>query len=597
MASRFSNRTTIRKNGMDKTEWVDRFIKDCDSDGVEQIKTINIEGKQEETLRKKCFVLFENPEVRINETLNDNNFSAPSVIGKAVDFVSTEDGILAVYDIKAHPSIKKRSMLVPIYDYNHNTSKYLNVANQCGAQWVGAGDPFEKEYHCHNVAMMYIYSLQSLIWQIANVGDTDDLKKYTEMTYWIVKSAKSYFATDQGKEAFKIIEPLSDCENANDMLNRAVAHIFFDNLINRQDMLRMVELSLKRVAKHRENVTDDFVTKPIYGITAMIITVPIFKNMVDNNINAEEIVSTINSKRFDLVMMIADNIEKKGIILDKMILHKLFELSGEKISYANIEKLYDFCMCKDNFTIQAPFEDWGLVKKIILPFEISVDGLFINGKKLVQKTKITPLNETENQEWRIISTNVSEWSCFTIKTPGTYIFSAKTVGAANLGNMYAKGVSTHNVASMCFLFGNDCMSKDQTIFSSGGIIYNKNKHQSNGRYQLEYDCKTFDPTKPFKLVINDSGSFTVEQNNKTMYNQQQVNYENPVLVSYKFLDIKMSYEKNKLLYRLERKNIYGNSVIVDMNSTNSICNSFAKKINTSLINDIDQNLSWRKKVM
>lgn len=550
MAIAFAQRTTERSNdGISPSIWNEKNVKNIDSTGSELV-TVKTKLGDMKMESKHVSILFSNPEVLIKEKKGAFMGNAPGVIGTPVGYVPSYDINMSIDNLDTHPWIErgpdgkpKKYLLAPIFIRGGYKSE--SVILQYGSQWVGAGNPYAIEGHPHNNGLMYIYSIQSLIWTLAKEQDMSNCMKWLDMIVRLCKSASAYFAINE--EAFKIITPLRTTEEAMDMLNRSIAFIFFKDPADTKDVVRIVEKSLKRWRKR--NTVLDFLADPITGIIAMLLYVPSLHNMIHNGVDEKKTMHIINDKMISFVRTITDNIDKRGSELNKVMLFNLFELHGEtKITNEQSNMLYDFCMDTKNARTMAPLDDWKVIDKVELPITIKTTGFKINGQKNITTTKIEslPSDIEGGVKCTASSNNPTTWSGIGLSNPGLYSFSpVKTVGASSIGK--GKTLGQTNTALFRVLYGNktndDIMpskGKKYTGKSSAGMLYS----EEDGKYDYR-QRDSLDITKPFSLLIKPDGSFEVRDSKQQVWfaltNDEKKVEDAYVLIGYKFLEFDFAY--------------------------------------------------------
>ncbi len=566
MAIAFAQRTTERNGGILPSTWNDRNVKNIDSLGSEMISVVTKTGHQL-IESKHVSILFKDPVILMKEQKKSFLGNAPGVIGTPVDYISSYDACMAIDKLDTHPLIDqtKKYLLAPVFIKGKYKSD--SVILQYGAQWVGAGDPYAIEGHPHNNALMYIYSIQSVIWSLANENKTEQCIKLLGMVTKLCRSASAYFKEDT--EAFKVIEPLKTTEEAMDMLNRSIAFIFFKDKWTTEDVVRIVEKSLKRWRKRNQVL--DFLADPIVGIIAMLLYIPSLHSMVHNNVDEKKTISGINDKMISFVKIITENIDKKGEELNKIMLSSLFELNGDvKINNEQSNVLYDFCMNMKNQRLMAPLDDWNLTEKFELPIFVKTTGYKINGQKNITTSKIKslPLEIEGGVRCIVSSNNPTTWSGLGLRNPGLYAFEPlKTVGASNIGK--GKTVGQTNTALFRILHGH--LTNDDIMPNKGKKYTGKS---SAGMLYSEEDCKydyrqrdSLDITKSFSLLIKENGSFEIRDNKKQVWFEQTLEGEHKeesyVLIGYKFLEFDFTYNPSITEYHEHKNEHVKKEIIVE----------------------------------
>lgn len=530
--AQFSRRTEARGDGIPPSRWVDEYLPSggTGANGNGQVLATMSNGTERLIDVKNACIVFTDPQIMRKEN-RSNTGNAPAVTGKVIGYADAREAFQARYKIKPHHLFKYGmvSLIVPIF--HTNGAKTQNVTMQCGSAWVGAGED-NYGYDAHHVASMYLYSIQSVIWDLMNEKEQKRMVTLADMCTKLISSAKAYFRYDE--KSFEIIEPLKDCEDAIDMLNRAVAFIFFEDKWSKLDLLRILEISLKKWKKY--NADKDFVTEPILGIYGILIAVPILRDFSNGLLNDEKSVKTINDRLMKMLQVTTENIGQRGENLNKIIWFELCKLSSVlNLKRAQSDLFYDFCMVKKNFHKFAPFEDWKVVEKPVIPFEAGLDG-FRSGRHPAMVSKLV-VHDREGKEptYRVTSTNPAKWAGFGLKTAGKYNFTGKPVSGANFAEGNSQG--QQRVCNCRFLLGTDVLPNVGEGKSSAGML----REQVHGTWTYTNTYETLD-LRNFEIKIDPNGSFEISQFGRRWYQREQTDFKQCVLIGYKFLDFQIEFE-------------------------------------------------------
>jgi len=503
MAS-YAQRTQFRNGGIPLAQWIENFIRPLSE----------TEGKG---------ILFNNLVLKKAENRANYYGNAPVVEGTPF----TEMQAINYFEDSIN---NQNTCFVPTSLANEKTNAMFS---QCGATWVGQGRPFDVGYNDQYITLMYLGAIQSAIWTLVNEEKVSEVSKWINMVIDLCHAAKSYFKYN--KKAFAIVEPLRESEDAIDMFGRAIAFIFFEDNWTTEELLRILEVSLKRW--YRNTTEPDFVINPIFEIIGIILAVPILRELIRGNKTTDNATNELNEKTMYLMKVMAENITKQGPELNKIFLYELTQQSDLKhISNENIIKLYDWCLDANHLTELAPLSDWGLVLPTVLPFNTINSGK-VDTNYITTKSKFRNI---DNENFKLSSTAPSDWTPVQLLTPGIYKFNGKQVGDASIGQGNTNRKT--NTSLIRFTTGDDVLPRKGTPIegmSSAGMHYS----QKNGIWDFRNIGKPLDVLCEFTVTIKKDGSFSIVQDGNTWYEVKRANFDTPVMIGFKFLEFIVSYNE------------------------------------------------------
>ena len=512
--AQFAKRTEARSGGITVKNWVDANIMPLSA----------TQGKG---------ILFDNMFIQKGENRRNFGGNAPIIMGSPFKYTQAMDYFSFWFD---NTNRDNGTCFVPTGIAGPDCD---NMFSQCGAQWISAGILDSTAYNEQYVALMYTCAIQSVIWTLVNEEKKDAIAKWIGMAIDLCNAAKAYFKYKP--LVFSIIEPLREAEDAIDMLSRAIAFIFFDDNWTIEELLRILEVSLKRWVHNSNKI--DFVTNPILGIIGIVLVVPTLRDLVRGKKSTETVAKILNENFMYLMKILANNIIKKGIELNKLFLFELCQLGDlATITRINTDKLYDFCVNINNANILAPLAEWKLIALTSLPFDIILTGK-ADGKPIITKSKFRQITD-DNNAFKLSSTAPSEWAPVQLLTTGIYHFKGKQVGDSTLGIGNTQGKT--NTCLVRFTTGDDVIPhKPAPIqgMSSAGMLY----REKFGRWDYENINKTLNALEDFKLTIMENGSFSVEQNDKLWYEFKRNEFNTPVMVGFKFLEFTVTFKSFAVL--------------------------------------------------
>lgn len=567
MAETYAKRTENRGAGITPIEWIRRFVDPLPTTKVngDTIRGFDASGVACNIPRGHACLLFNNLNVTRQENRSNHGGNAPTVQGTPVKILNIKDAFRTVMGLANHACLPeggngrqtKNVCLVPLYKPDDSSE---NVIGQCGATWVGAGDSFKFNYHPHNSALMYMYAIQSTIWALANESKKDRVMELAEQVSYLVQAAHDLFTYQT--DCMQIVSPLWEAEDAVDMLNRAISFIFRslakDGVTNwsTEDVLRILEISLKRWRKFTDDRSVDFVTKPIFGIIGIMLMVPALRDMVAGKQILPATVKRINDGTMELATTMAANIELSPGDRNKIFLYKLCTL-GDLGSYKKeqIDQLYEYCMRRENLDQLAPLVAWDFIPAMTCPFKFSTSGK-VQNKAVKFQSKVKPLGGDAAAGYKITSTSPAEWTPLQLHTPGIYTFVGELVGGASVGQGSTQGKT--DTAIIRFTTGDDAMPpKGRPIegISTAGMHYHL--VPATNKWDFVNIGRVLDPLKTFQVTINRDASFAVAHGpagNQTVWysapakrpaSDEPLSNDHSVMLGFKFLSLTVKFVENK----------------------------------------------------
>jgi len=569
MASKFAQYTGSRGEGIYVEEWLKTMADPAIEKGINKDVLVNIKTQNEtkQLSANQCAVLFNNPQLNAYQSLNNTQSSGMAIVARPVDFVSFIEAIrISTESNSTYTAITRPYLIVPIIEFS--TDQKLDpdikaLVGQCGAQWIGQGDPFKYEYNQDNCALMFTYSLQSLILAICNEEKQKNSTLYSKMLYHICKSAKSYFAMDN--RAFNVIKPLFNNQNAIDMLNRAtIINLFSEKGASKRDILGFMEISLKRIFR-RNRWGVNFFKYPslISGIFGIIVILPMFRKCFNEKItNAKTISAEIKKITLEYAQHFKETKEQKENIhsFNKNIIYIMFKLGEFEITKEQSDKLYNFCSNLRNFTIPAPFVELGLIKTVPTDFRLVLTEFYHHN---IFTLPVLFTGERDTKIYSIISRDDTKWSAIGLNFEGEYCFIPQIIGNSEqaLGN----SVREHHKSILRVTTGYDILPNRYSEYpreglASSGILYSRkngiwcySERNLVNDHVVHYQKvnNILDLTKSFTLRIL-KNTFSIEQEGNIWYNGTFIDH---VTLAFKFLSLKFTYTKDITIAELEETGI------------------------------------------
>lgn len=535
--SKFSKRTEYNPGTVPPLVWMQNNFVQHPFEGKEEVEILEQDNKITKVPISEACLVFVDLVEEIKENKSNVRGTAPQVTGvPLLHLFRYTDAFKHLYkqDNFVHPGIEMKQTSTtamghigallplgrPMDDWNRH------VVQESARRYISAGR-CNIDMSDQHVGNMLISMIKTLIWTCVNDHKIEDqITRFQHLTL-LCKSARWYFS--RYPESYRVIEPLKDDIDTMDVLVRASSFIFFTQKWSTEELVRILELMLKRYRK-KFNHEISFVSHPITGCIACLLTIPYLREMIAERITAEEASNMFNQSLLDLVQTIASIIEEDTVTVNKKILRKIISMSDLKtLTEEQVDKIYEYTMDRRNMVQLAPLEEWGVIEKVEMKFILLTDDMKITGKPL--KTKVLIRNGEEG--YQVFSTSATDWSCIGLITPGIYIFKPKLIGVAAAGR--GNTVGQVNVANLRFTTGLDVLPRQiEGRASTGKHYYNR------GNRWDYYDTNlTLDLTRSFEVKINQDRTFEIKQNGPFFAGLTEPN----LLIGFKFLKFELEYNE------------------------------------------------------
>lgn len=554
--------------GIDPFKWFDTYyLKNKGLVGNDKIPIVTAEGTIESIPLKDVAIMFMDFNVHRSGDQHYNYYDictfgsvgSNSVTASPLALVSCKEawnpGFLQECKHNHILTKKRRGMYMvqPICLFDAQTDetekiRIMGLIEQCARLWVSGGSN-NIDMSLQHASNMYVCQSSSLVYSaythflngLIRENDVDKIKEYVTMITLHTRSFMSLVKLFP--EMLKPMEALSESTYCCDVLQRTIASIFVNHMLEPEDYLRMLELSIKRTVR-RYGTIKNFKKNPIAGMTAIFMFTPIFQKICHNVLSIDEAVAEV-IKTTNLFLDAVDKNEHLFNRTNKEVLKQLVnnsEICG-KVSDSTLESLYDWCINQDNRLKDFDLEN--VFGKPTVDFAYEVNKLKIRSHPLLNICRV----KSNNNVTKLIAKNPAEWSGIMFMSSGKYYFTPTIIGIAKQGKNDTR--RNHMTAVICFTTGNNLLPTKKNMISSAGEISVKS---DNSIYNF---TKIIDLTCPFVLEINKK-SFTITQNNNIFYIGST--RQSKVMVSFRYLKLRLEYdadnhfEINKQSYnRLMRK--------------------------------------------
>ncbi|AYV86936.1 MAG: hypothetical protein Sylvanvirus14_21 [Sylvanvirus sp.] len=578
--SRWSERTVERKGGIDAESWLNRFYITPIRDIQEQVQLVRSDGQIETKSSSYACLIMTKLTEEFKENKSNIRGNAPQVIGTPLaQLCEYGDSQRALYQNKPHTLIQDLNTAVAIPLMFPSSSEDQILFKEAARKFLSCGRA-DIDHSDQHVGLMMLYTMKSLILTLVKEQTQELQTLWFKHLIRVIQVADRYFS--KFPDAFLVIDPLREDDDTNDVLIRACAFVYFQQTWSREQLWRILEVTLKRYCKHhrKENKGQavDFVTNPMIGAVACLLVIPLLRDILAKRMSPDAATLRLNEALVGQIEVIAQNGTTSIDILNEHLLTDLLRYSDlEKTAQTTQQlqtwthQLYEYCVNPCHLITFAPLEEWGIIPPQVIPFTYITQGLTIKKNKVSNTVRIKCLDTLLDSALPTIkltvnSSGATDWSAFGLVDPGTYRFKPSLVGAAKAG--VGSTLGDVNNANIRFTTGLEILPNQIEGRASTGKHYTSR----NGTWNY-YDTTGLDLTsaqrKEIVVTIEKTPSSTNTQRVSTFdvrqdgpFFQGTIRGTTPLLIAFKFIKFDLTFEPPISLERIQQEHRMDTDLLV-----------------------------------
>jgi hypothetical protein len=297
------------------------------------------------------------------------------------------------------------------------------------------------------------------------------------------------------------------------MIEKALAHVFFGEPWSRQQVMRILEVVLRRSLK-KHGVTQLVGASP--GLLAIFLLTPRLRTFVQGDGSLADVQRQYNADVEALLRHLADVVvtvrdeplEARIRATDVAAIAKVLALVGDPVAdvtHDQVAALYDWCADHPKTTAElAPLVAMGILDPPPpLSFGIVSTGFREKGKKGLAAEVVV----LEPHVAQVTSTRPTDWRGVALTDPGRYVVTVASVGiaTATTGNTAGQKLNVN----LRFTFGLDCMPGGIEGYAITGMHHRRDA--ATGKWSYVDTRRPMSAALPVDLTYDADGTLTVAQ--------------------------------------------------------------------------------------
>lgn len=407
-------------------------------------------------------------------------------------------------------------VIIPMGDFDYSDSMTKAVLMQCSRQWFGYGNLTATD---ETVLNMYYSAIQSLV---VAFSKSETLEDQERLAYPLLALVRGLASLNKKLPIAKtLLDKMIVFPCVDEMLQKALGHVFAQKLPTQEDQVLMLENIVRR--NHR---LGEPISLANYSMFAVFLAAPLLYYYLSSeepltSSDALEYLTVFN----DYINTYADNILAEGNNDEERAIAALADTAFEK-PLTNAQVTGFFSSLKANPSSSVP---WVALGVLPLPPGL-VANLFTgpfaaNGKP--SATLPAVVKSTGAYDFTVAGQKGTEWTGIQFLSSGVYTINMK------LGSEQT-AVGLDLKANLRLTLGSDIMKSTERSYSLAGMHH---KFDAVKGWKLVVD-RPLDSSKPI-LVLVSNGYVYLQQDGLTFATFPR--YEQPVLVAFKNALLNVSY--------------------------------------------------------
>jgi hypothetical protein len=361
------------------------------------------------------------------------------------------------------PALEGGNVIVPIGDIDYSDSNVRFVLQHCARQWCGGGRG-DVNMSDNNVLIMYYSAIQSLLFEFVKSPTMDQLDYWAVPLIALVRNlAKLHDCIPQAK---KVTEALITVPCPDDMLQKALGHVFADVKPTFEDQVEMLENIVKRMYRAEKTIkVSSSAPLVVFLLTPLLSSV--LKGSGDIHADADTFVKTFN----DAIGAFSEAIPSKEIHPSKevrsiMALTKFAFL--KPLTKVQIDGF--LAMTKACPTAPVPWSSLGVLPKqqALVP-SVHTDSFEVRGKPAATLPAV--IRPKSPNSFTAIGRKGTEWTGIQLLSSGVYTINLTALGTAEAALGDSRGEDLK--ANLRLTLGKDIMTPTEHSYSLAGMMQYK----------------------------------------------------------------------------------------------------------------------------
>lgn len=358
-------------------------------------------------------------------------------------------------------------------------------------------------------------------------------REMVKQIYLHYESVRSYL--NLYPETKRPIEGLCKADFVNDVLQRGISAYILDYSLTKENKLRLLEWSLKRVFKHH-GYTGEHEKETLPGVHAVFN----FPQLISRSKDHKE----LTTLWFNQLVNIRSRVKKlkkdptaeglyRALVFYEIVrsfFERKVEVDGETVvetdlPFDKFHELFKWCHDADNYRNDADLVEMKLVKPVKVEFEYSIKSLKIKSRALYNSAQV---QKKTDAVLSVMGKSPTDWTGINLLTDGIY-----TVKTEILGDALKRGSMQYGTQyALSFTTGNEVLPVRKELYGDDGISYEKGSRVMIRRNGLDLQ-QTF-------YIIIDVGGYWVYQGNEVKF--CGVCERKPLLLAFRRLNLTINYQ-------------------------------------------------------
>ena len=388
-------------------------------------------------------------------------------------------------------ALKNGYVIVPLGDIDYSDENARLVLKQCARQWCGGGRG-NVNMSDTNVLIMYYSAIQSLLFEFVQSKTVEDLEQQAIPLLALVRGLLQLH--EQIPQAKKVTEAVITVPCPDDMLQKALAHVFADVKPTLEDQVEMLENIVKRTYRAEEEIK---VSSP--GPLAVFLLTPLLSSVLKSNddilVGATKFVKAFSKvmKAYYEALPPKDfhpNKEVRGIFSLSQV---AFEKPLTKAQIGGFLSLVKACPMTP-----VPWASLGVLPKqqALVP-SVNADSFDVKGKPLA--TVAAVIKSKSPTSFTAVGRKGTEWTGIQLLSSGVYTVNLTLLGTADAAWGDSRGLDLK--ANLRLTLGKDILTETEHSYSLAGV-----KQCQGVTRELRYlwgirQCEPMSPHLPIQVKV------------------------------------------------------------------------------------------------
>ena len=451
---------------VDLATWLEMRLKPAKFSGDELLDGIE---------RKRCGLLFKD---------------FKPAYGRPGAYLATSVQVVNIAEVYGK-ALKNGYVIVPLGDIDYGDENARSVLQQCARQWCGGGRG-NVNMSDTNVLIMFYSAIQSLVFEFVQSETVEDHEQQAIPLLALVRSLAKFH--ESLPAAKKVTEAVITVPCPDDMLQKALAHVFADVKPTLEDQVEMLENIVKRTYRAEEEIK---VSSP--GPLAVFLLTPLLSSVIKNTGDILADATKFVNDFGKAMKAYYDALPPKDFHANKEVrgIMALCQVAFEKpLTKAQIGGF--LAILKAYPMAPVPWENLGVLPKqqALVP-SVHTDSYEVRGKPAATIPAV--IKSKSPTRFTAVGSKGTEWAGIQLLSSGVYTINLTMLGTAEVALGDSRGEDLK--ANFRLTLGKDIMKETEHSYSLAGM---KQYQPTTGELRYLWHIRQSEPmntTSPIQVVI------------------------------------------------------------------------------------------------